>query len=53
MNFNLSIKFIPNRKFTNGNITLIGRRKTLKIKEECDEILNNMVFWGVRIFHSP
>ena len=53
MNFHLSIKFIPDRKFTNGNITLIGRRKKLKMKEQCNEILKNMVFQGVQIFHSP
>ncbi len=39
VDFHLSIKFVPNRKFTNGNITLTGRRKKLKMKERCDEIL--------------
>ena len=29
MNFHLSIIFIPNRKYTNGNITLIGRSEKL------------------------
>ena len=37
MEFHLSIKFIPNRKFTNGNVTLLGKKKTLKMKEQCDE----------------
>ncbi len=40
MNFHLSIKSIPNRKFINGNITLVARRKkNFKMKEQCDEIL--------------
>ncbi len=40
MDFHLSITFIPNRRFNNGNITLIVRRKKVKMKEQCDEILN-------------
>ncbi len=53
MDFHFSIKFIPNRKFTNGNITLIGRRKKLKMKERCEEILKQYGISGVRIIHSP
>ncbi len=47
MDFHLSIKLFPNRKFTNGNITLIGRGKKIKMKEQCDEILKQFGFRGV------
>ena len=50
MNFHLSIKFIPNRKFTNGNITLIGRREKLKMKEQCDEMLKQYDISGCTDF---
>ena len=42
----LSIKFIPHRKFTNGNMILTGRRKKLKINEQCDEILSHYGIFG-------
>ncbi len=53
MDFHLSIKFIPNRKFTNGNITLIGRRKKLKMKERFDEILKQYGILGCTDFSFP
>ena len=39
MDFHLSIKFVPDRNFTNVNITLEGRSEKLQMKERCDEIL--------------
>ncbi len=50
MDFHLSIKFVPNRKFTNGNITLIGRRQKPKMKERCDEILRQYGISGCTDF---
>ncbi len=53
IDFHLFIKFIPNRKFTNGNITLLGRRKKLKMKEQCDEILKQHGISGCTDFSFP
>ncbi len=53
MNFHLSIKFIPNRKFTNGNISLIERRQKLKMKEQFDEILKQYGISGCTDFSFP
>ncbi len=53
MNFHLSIKFLPKRKFTNGNITLIGRMRKLKMKEQCDKILKQYGVSGCTDFSFP
>ena len=53
MDSHLSIKIIPNRKFTSGNISLIGRRKKLKMKEQCDEILKQYGISGCTDFSFP
>ncbi len=50
LNFHLSIKFIPNRKSINGNISLIGRRKKLEMKEQCDEMLKQYGIFGCTDF---
>ncbi len=53
MNFHLSRKFTPIKKFTTGKITLIGRRKKLKMKEQCDEVLKQLKYFGVYGFFIP
>ena len=54
LNFHLSIKFILNRKSNNGNISLIiGRRKKLKMKEQCDEMLKQYGIFGCTDFSFP
>ena len=53
MDLHLSIKFIPNRKFTNWNITLTGRKKKLKITEQWDEILKQYGISGCTDFSFP
>ena len=53
VDFHLSIKCISNRKFTNGNNTLIGIKKKLKMKEQCDEILKQYGISGCTDFSFP
>ncbi len=53
MDFHLAIKFVPNRKFANGNVSLTGRREKLKMKERCDEILKQYGISGCADFSFP